>query len=379
MIGYHALAGLFRGLQHFQARVVPKPQITLSDFVPAEWHEEVTAYLASYRLQQVEDWLGSQEQSLGKQLLSVFSHLGTDSAGVEDRYLPLQPLDLAREVIFPQEAQTAADVQAAYHDLWDQLLADVRALESTSDIQTYITSLESVVQRYLWCVPAFEDDISLYEYSRVLSALLASSAHLDESELDGSQAVMRLLEGDISGIQRFIYTIKAKGASKGLRARSFYLQALTQVTARLILRDAGMPSTNLLYAGGGRFFLILPPNSDDVLAQARRELDEMLLTHHDGDLYLALGWADIRASDLAPDRFGGKWRDVSQAVSRDKRRRFGHLSPQQMMEIVFTPRGFTEDDERSKRYLERTELDVDEDDDEITSAFSKSLHDLALV
>jgi len=59
-----------------------------------------------------------------------------------------------------------------------------------------------------------------------------------------------LLKGDISGMQDFIYTVTSKGAAKGLRGRSVYLQLLTEVIANWILRRLILPFVNLLYQGG---------------------------------------------------------------------------------------------------------------------------------
>ncbi len=61
-----------------------------------------------------------------------------------------------------------------------------------------------------------------------------------------------LAGGDISGVQEFIYSIPAAGATRQLRGRSFYLQLLTEACAHHLLHETGMPLCNLLYAGGGR-------------------------------------------------------------------------------------------------------------------------------
>jgi CRISPR-associated protein Csm1 len=55
---------------------------------------------------------------------------------------------------------------------------------------------------------------------------------------------------DISGIQKFIYTISSKGALKGLRSRSFYLEMLLQHVIDCLLDKCGLSRANLIYSGG---------------------------------------------------------------------------------------------------------------------------------
>jgi CRISPR-associated protein, Csm1 family len=47
-----------------------------------------------------------------------------------------------------------------------------------------------------------------------------------------------------------------EGAARTLRGRSFYVQLLTEGVADFILRRLGLPPTNLIYAGGGNFYLL---------------------------------------------------------------------------------------------------------------------------
>ncbi len=47
-----------------------------------------------------------------------------------------------------------------------------------------------------------------------------------------------LVGGDIPGIQRTIYTITSKGAAKGLRGRSAFIQLLGDAVVRRVLQGA---------------------------------------------------------------------------------------------------------------------------------------------
>ena len=69
---------------------------------------------------------------------------------------------------------------------------------------------------------------------------------------------------DISGIQSFIYSISDKGALKGLRARSFYLEIMMEHVIDELLERLSLSRANLIYTGGGHCYILLP-NTDEVL------------------------------------------------------------------------------------------------------------------
>ncbi len=136
-----------------------------------------------------------------------------------------------------------------------------------------------------------------------------------------------------------IYTITARGAAKGLRGRSFYLEALTEAVARYVLRRLDLPITNLIYAGGGHFYLLAPGGAEADLEAVRAEISRTLLAHHGGALYLALGWTPVTASGFDRKAFGSYWHQTSQAMNAAKRRRFSELDAETLYERVFGPTG----------------------------------------
>lgn len=311
-----------------------------------------------------------------KALISVFSTIGTTHT--ERHYVPLHSLELGSEALFPTKNAIAG--QNEYQTLWEEFTQQAQQLFNETDLVTYVEALQGLMQRYCWSIPSAyygsEPDISLYDHSRVTAALAACLTGIDDVTLvrllkdRDKTPIATFIEGDISGIQRFIYTIPANGAARQLRARSLYLQLLTDAIARFILRQFGMPPTNLIYSGGGRFYLLLPAHTD--LQPVREQLDELLLKHHDGDLYLALGQTELAAQDFMPERFQQKWGEVGQSTAQNKRRRFGQMPSPDIFDRVFEPRGYYGDDEFSKRRDDR-ENPVDEEDWEPYSAFGSSL------
>jgi len=290
------------------------------------------------------------DESGERQLLSIFGQIGEEKPPSGQQFWPLRPLVLSDDAIFPGDALPAEDEANAYGTLWAGFVQAVQTLP-TDDLPTYLEGLYYALQRFTWCIPGAyyksRPDVSLFDHSRATAALAACLSALDEPTLDDLLARQRrdeplvlLVGGDLSGVQDFIYTITAKGAAKGLRGRSFYLQLLNEVVARYLLRRLGLPITNLLYAGGGHFYLLAPLDAEDQLEKARADVSRKLLTHHGGDLYLALGWTPATAADFDRESFGNRWQAVSKAVNEAKRQRFAELEDADLlMDQVFGPLG----------------------------------------
>jgi len=310
-----------------------------------------------------------EKEAQVQQLLSIFCRLATPGQGMEGEhaseklYLPLKPLALKRDVIFPSEALSEQQAQRAYRDLWDTFEKDVKVLRDShggqGHLPTYLESLQLLLQRYAWCIPSAYyrslPDVSLYDHSRTTAALAAALQGCDEALIDQllealntwyaackqveqrsqknnklpsvleSTEVALLVGGDVSGVQDFIYTITARGATSSLRGRSFYLQLLTEVVARYVLRKLRLPITNLIYQGGGKFYIIARAADSERLREIQQEVSAVLLAHHRGDLYLALGSVPLAAADFYSGRISGKWGALARLLREAKQRRFAEL------------------------------------------------------
>lgn len=315
------------------------------------------------------------------QLQSIFCNLAEENMPAQ--YWALRPLSLDKRTLFPQgQALEVNAARQAYQTLWNDFYPEARALHTLTDIQAYIESMQALMMRYCWGMPAMAyksgaDDISLYDHSRTtaaFAAVLAATQDADtlqrlwEQKLKSDAPLAAFVEGDISGVQKFIYTITAKGAAKSLRARSFYLQVLSEAAARYILHEFGMPSTNLLYVGGGHFYLLVPPSDPVKLDAVRAAFADFMLTHHDGELYLALGAHPLSAIDVSePRAFSKAWAAVGKSTNADKRRQYAQLSAAEQAARIFEPRAYSPDTELGKRRAEREE-GSEEDKSELSAA-----------
>ncbi len=160
-----------------------------------------------------------------QQLLSIFSVLEADGFRLpesERLYMPLRPLTVERDVLFPQKGSAKGDVWQGYAGLWEGFEAELENLravhEQDPDLPSYLESLLLLMQRYLWCVPSAcyrnLPDISLYDHGRTAAALAAvlNRDGVDEVTLTRwrkkpesiGDDVALLVGGDISGVQEFI-------------------------------------------------------------------------------------------------------------------------------------------------------------------------------
>ena len=142
----------------------------------------------------------------------------------------------------------------------------------------------------------------------------------DGYKKDDFPAPCILISGDISGIQDFIFNVPSKGAAKTLKARSFYVQMLADVCVQKVLDELHLKPANLLYNGGGQFYILAPKCRRTALDWCREKIMDALIGE---ELYLSLACVDIRIGDFM-DRFGEKWAEVNIELQKEKLRKF-HL------------------------------------------------------
>jgi len=296
-----------------------------------------------------------------RQMVTIFDRLHLERPARQNdwHYLPLRALTLQREAIFPAAALGKEGEGQGY----DRLCAELRAAaaQSVGDYPTYLENLLWAMQRTTWCVPSAYyhsiPDVSLYDHSRMTAALAVCLAGREPAAITAllgavcrdfekpadaqdrallEQPVALLVGGDISGIQSFIYTISARGAARTLRGRSFYLQLLTEAILRFVLAQLGLPSTNVIYSGGGHFFLLAPVEAADRLDAIRRQVTHTLLAHHQTSLYLALDYAAVPAAGFRRGEFPRYWGEMHHALAQRKQRRYTELD-QELYAGVFCP------------------------------------------
>lgn len=123
-----------------------------------------------------------------------------------------------------------------------------------------------------------------------------------------------LLSGDLSGIQDFIFNIQSEGAAKTLKARSFYVQALSELCLAMIEKELGAVNCLLFYNGGGNFYVFCTALSEQQLGDLRKAVQSNLA---DLEIYLSLSVTRLNTA-----QFRDTWAALHRQSNQDKLRKF---------------------------------------------------------
>lgn len=221
-----------------------------------------------------------------------------------------------------------------YEDLCQGFLDEITTLSETSPVisldNLYVT-LMRLIEKYTANIPSATNlrhpDISLYDHLRTTAAISECMyLHTQENGAgidDKSQWTLAC--GDFSGIQKFIYNLTNKGAAKGLKGRSFYVQFFCRLCSDHILRELGLSKACCLYNSGGKFYLMIPEHFKDRLLELRSKINEQLLEEFSGDVFLGLGLCDITQDMFAQGGMHEAWKKTAVNLARDRQHKFKSL------------------------------------------------------
>jgi len=285
------------------------------------------AWLSNYGRLLSQEW--KLHAGKGDRLLSIFSLVQPlDGEAVEQVQVPARPLSL--ETILPDEKGGRVPPQ----ELWDGFIGEFRRLpEGNGRFETFI----HLFFKYAWAVPCTygEAGVSLYEEFKGLAALVYASGGAERPA-----ERFLLVGGDIPGIQSFVYTITSKGAAKGLRGRSFFLQLLGDAVVRRLVADLGLCPANVIYVAGGNFMLLAPDGAKTVAAipRIRQRVNVLMVEAFQGEAALVLESHPVQAADLfTPGQFRTAREALGKRIAEAKNRPLAELAAD--WDKVFAPRG----------------------------------------
>lgn len=278
-----------------------------------------------------------------ERLHPIFEHLSISAENTplpSHRYQPA-PLDPLAQNLFPISAEfrqpPPGTPAATPFDHWQAFVAELKSV--TADrAEHLVPPLVSLLEKYAWCVPGATErpDVSLYDHSRTTAAIAAALCRLltklgheaTPLSAEGEDQTFLLLVGDISGIQDYIFKIKnvgVGGTAKRLRARSFFVSAVTEMAACKCLHAFNMPLTNLIMGAGGKFYLLLPAitKSGEMIAALRREMNDWLLKNLNGELGLNIASVPFACREFR--EFDTVLRRVNDALRQEKAKPFNGL------------------------------------------------------
>jgi CRISPR-associated protein Csm1 len=181
------------------------------------------------------------------------------------------------------------------------------------DFYCFITHLLGILQKYTWCIPSNTQeeipDVSLFDHLKTTAAIASClyQWHIATNTLKAEtiksmdkQPRFRIVVGDLSGIQNYIFdiaTIGAGGVARRLRARSLFVQLIIEVVCHRILEEFALTLANVIMSSGGKFYILLPntADSEERVKQIQQEVDSWFLRQLNGEL--ALNLASITFND----------------------------------------------------------------------------------
>lgn len=272
---------------------------------------------------------------------SIFSVFYSDKEiQVANKY-PLIYKDINKAFNYPRK-----DISLATNSNYEALLNKIKSHFITKDIsQISINQLLQILEEGFSYVPSSTNraevcDISLYVHSKITSAVASCmKLYFDEQQIQDykkycfnsgskifrNEKIYLLVSGDISGIQDFIYTIPSKGALKTLRGRSLYIDLLLEEFIDEYLEQIGLSRANVLYSGGGHFY-ILAPNIEDIkksIDKLQAKMNRWLMENIGINLYLAIGTAECSANNLMKSEAQGNlFAIVNKKLKDDKTIRY---------------------------------------------------------
>ena len=274
-------------------------------------------------LRQAETLAGIREAGTEapRALRGIFGQLSVGDSVPAPMYYPVCPLS-ATKAVFPQAApeavpDTAARHQEAFYRDMDQIAAG-----PPDTAEAFELLLDTVLQKYMWCIPARTagGDVSLYDAGRLAAAI----AWCLELGADQEEPFL-LVSGDFSGIQRYIFAAahtSARDVAKRLRARSFLIDTTVSALAHVTARRLFVPCQNLLMLCGGKFQMLVPnlPGQQERLSLLREETDGYLFRRYKGEISVNLAWISFGPEGFAD--YGAVVSRLAQALREQKNRPF---------------------------------------------------------
>jgi len=253
-------------------------------------------------------------------------------------YCQLKPLEGG--AVFPLEKEKVKTGKEKYLELWKDFEKDFRALAPRRDYTDFIQSLDTLLERYCWCIPvsAQNRDISLYQHLK-MSAAFAGTLYLyhknknteTKEALDANdEKAFLFVQGDVSGIQKYIFDLKiTDNNAKLLRARSFQIWTLGELMAGYLTGKLGVSRENIITSAGAKFLLLVPNVSEvtEKLPALRLEIERFFLREFAGKLAFVLD--DGVPASCEGVQKGKKVQDLIDAIGKN-----GYMAKQKKMQAV---------------------------------------------
>ena len=212
----------------------------------------------------------------------------------KEAYCKFIPLE--KDGILPVHKESYSSAQTDYQALWSDFENNLNNLRNL-EFDYFMQALNSLLERCWWCIPSSNsnDAESLYQHSKMTAAIATvlyeyhkeTGSENEQAVKDNAALKFRLMKGDISGIQKYIFDLKTtKGNAKLLRAKSFQIAALGEVLSEFLIKQLDVTYANIIMSAGGNFMLLIPNTEKLILLipQLQLEIESYFMREYAGRL-----------------------------------------------------------------------------------------------
>ena len=298
-------------------------------------------------------------------LFSIFNQImlwNKECLGNQNVAFPLNELKIDKTSIFPIEFKqnNLPKLQTQYLNLWKKFETDFEQLPIGS-FESFESSLLHLLRKYTWAISSNTMDmanVSLFDHLKTTAAIADCLyvAKIDEQyknafnfngkygSVNAGYYPVMLVGVDLSGIQSFIYDIASSKAAKSLKGRSFYLQLLAEAMLNKFKtnENINVKSAHVLYASGGKFYLLLPNTKTvkNAIEDIKKEVERELWNLHKGKLSINLAcvpfayrnnykekisWLEIEDYEQNPKQLKDLWKLLADKITKQKEQKFKSL------------------------------------------------------
>ena len=244
-------------------------------------------------------------------LISIFSKLSISKKPKAEKYNKFGPLGKEQlEEVFPIN-----DKKCSYKDYAALLKEFDREIDASNfnnlTTEKVVNFLYFLLWKYCWCIPSatykIEPDVPLFDHLKTTAAIagcLCAYQKEDPNEsLNIESKALHLIGGDISGIQSYIFDVLSQQGkvAKRLRARSLFVQLVSEIACHRILHAFHLPLCNLILSAGGNFYILAPnlKNAQTVIENLRKEFDDWTLKELNAELSVSIAATELSGRGLA--------------------------------------------------------------------------------
>ena len=214
-------------------------------------------------------------------------------------------------------------------------------LASQSDFETehfpqYIDAVDALLAKYFWCVPGNTQEkyptSSLYQHMRNTATIAAAFYAAGKGEKKQDSPLM-IVAGDLNGIQTYLYDLNPENsnkASKLLRARSFQIQMINELTAQRVVKELSLSRLNIFSNLGGKWLMLAPATEENMakLQVLKEQINKDIYQRFLGTVSLNLNWDTILAhpqQDLNMQNFLITMNRVFENLEKERLHRFNSI------------------------------------------------------